>query len=280
MRQHLVMADSRNRSAGRSVDSNAGTLIVVGFTGNPQQISEAILSSGHVENVSVKRSGTQLELKLSISHPPVTVERLLELVYLLPDYDVNIQGRQMTPVPTLVLALTPPPARRGGFSRRKSRREPVERILSRTEPQDPVPAPYIRTTAAGVAIPTHQSTGIIAPERGREEYRQPVAIIVHSKRLGRAVAQLTAGGLALTASVIGPLTRSSIAFSRRRKVQIVALARRTLFRVVSATFVIVPRISNVIAMFGNGIFGTGADDDPKTGPSESPPSERNRNRRN
>lgn len=272
------MVDSRNRPGSRSVDLNVGTLIITGFTGNPQRISEAILGSEHVENVSAKRSGTQLELKVSLSHPPVTPRRLLELVQLLPEYDVKIQGELMAPVPTLIVSLTPVRTRHSKFSPRKSRLGPGQRNLSRPELPSVTPAHEIGTTSAAAAVLLRQSTRTPAPVPERDENEQPGPVAVFSKQLGRFVARSLAAGLLGAASIIGRSIRYLATHALRRTVRLAGQVKRALSRSFSATTIVMLRISAVITLIGNGIFGTGAVGDSETEPSESTDPKSNQDR--
>ena len=269
MRQNPVMVDDRNRPANRSVTPSVGTLIITGFTGNPRAFSQSILDSEHVETVSAKRSGTQLELKVTLSHPPMNTERLLQLVYLAPEYDVIIQGEQMAPVPTLVISLTPSRTSRSRFSRGKSRRTPGQPLPSPSERQSLAAAPEIGTTSADLVVPAHQGTGGLATGPERREDRQPRAIEVYSKHWGRTVAGFLAAGLASATKVIGRSIVRTAGFARRYRVLLAAQGKRMLSRGFSVMLVIISPVSNAIVNVGNGIFGTDTDNNSKPGAPES-----------
>ena len=273
------MVDRGHRPYGRPDHLNVGILIIVGFAGSPNRISDAVLSSEHVENLSIKRSGTQLELTISLSHPPVTTKRLLELVQRLSEYDVKTQGEIMAPVPTLVVSLTPARTRSSKFSLRKSTVGSVQRNLSRTERPGATLANEIGVTSAAGAVPARHSTRTQSRVPERDANEQPGPVAVFSKRLGQFVARSVAAGLLGAASIIGRSMRYSAIFAHLHTAQLAVQVRRALSRWFAATVIIISRISIVITLIGNGVFGSGIDDDSETGSSESTDSESDKNLR-
>ena len=136
-----------NKSETGSDGANVGILIINGFTGNAKLLLESILNSEHVDTATIRRSGMQFELTVSLSHPPVTSSRLFELVEI-PEYNARIQGVQAGPMPTVTVVLSHARTNRGRFPRP---------VMPQLIGQTFVPNARRRPTPTAAATATHRA---------------------------------------------------------------------------------------------------------------------------
>lgn len=290
MRHNLLMRDRGTKSTSISAGTGIGVLVVTGFSGSPGTVIQAILESEHVKDVTIRRSGSQIELTVELSHT-ATVSRLRDVVEQLQEFDATIQGSQSQPVPTLVFSLVPAKTRDRGF-RRSGQRRGSSAGDRKTPPQN---STQQRETAATESVPVQTRTTIAArptpvtpppepePEVTTQEAPDPVILI--AKSAGRAVLLSISTELQQAASILGRAIRTASSFTGRQLAQLTVRAVRPISGSLTALPGAISRISFVITAVGNSVFGTGvsdetdADGESETGPSESANSERNRRRR-
>ncbi len=262
------MIPGENKSETRSDGVNVGTLIITGFTGSPQLLLESILKSEHVDTATIYRSGIQFELTVSLSHPLVTSSRLFELVDI-PGYDAKIQGVQMIPRPTVVVALSP--ARTG---RRRFPRPVTPQLIRQTF----VPDARRRPTPTAAADSHKQPAAIAGIEPGSDTFRQLRLTASYIEKIARILAKSITYAVPIVGSFIGLGLTVSVTFVHRNSVQFWILTKRTARGIIVFGPMFLGYISIVIDMVVDYLFGSGTDDEQKSPPSKSAGPENNRGR--
>ncbi len=262
------MIPGENKSETPSDGPNLGTLIISGFTGSPQLLLESILKSEHADTATIYRSGIQFEITVSLSHPPVTSSRLFELVDL-PGYDARIQGVQMAPRPTVVVALSPARAGRRRFPR------PVTPQLIR---QTFVPDARRRPTPTAAADSDKQPAAKTGIEPGSDAFRQPRLTASYIEKVARILVKSISYAMPIVGSFISLVFTISITFVHRNSVQFWILTKRTARGIIVFGPMALGYISIVIGMVVDSLFGSGTGDEQKSPPSKSADPENNRGR--
>ena len=279
MGHNLLMRDRGTKSTNISAGTGIGVLVVTGFSGSPGTVIQAILESEHVKDVTIRRSGSQIELTVELSHT-ATLSRLRDVVEQLQEFDATVQGSQSQPVPTLVFSLVPAKTRDRGFHLSRLRRG-SSASDRKTPPQNSTPR---RETAAAESIPVQTHTTIVArptpvtpppepePEVTTQEAPGPVVLI--AKSAGRAILLSISTELQQAASILGRAIRTASSFTGRQLAQLTVRAVRPISGSLTALSGAIYRISFVITAVGNSVFGTGVSDETGTdGESETGPSE-------
>ena len=260
------MRDRGTRSTGVPPGTGTGLLLVVGFSGSPPAVTKAVRDCEHVQDVTARRSGSQIELTVELTHT-ATVSRLRKIVEQLKDFDATIHGMQRVPVPTLVFSLAPAKTLQHRFLHRSPSQRSGDR---RSSPQ--IPPPQGEIAVAGpipVQIPAPVVAGPTPVTRQPEsevatpETPGPVATLARSA--GHAMVRSVATELRQAASVLGRTIIAVSLFTGRLLVQLISGTARQVARFFTSLPGVIFRISRIITTAGNALFGTDPDDEVDAG---------------
>ena len=159
------------------------------------------------------RSGTQFELKLKLSER-ATTGLLREIVDELLEFDVQIQGSQTIPVPTLVFSITPAKQARSGFIRRRIGRNKATQRKPKPLPKSDIKAEVVVQPTQSFVPPTPAPSTTAATGTSQAEQRLPGPLAQAAKTTGRATLRIISVEISQAFSIIGNVVkRIAIFFS-------------------------------------------------------------------
>lgn len=250
--------------AGVPAGAGTGMLLVTGFSGSTLIIRQAILDSEDVRDVTVRRSGSQIEITVELKHR-ATVDKLQSIVDNLKEFDATIQGSQSIPIPTLVFSLVPVRTRQRGFLRRRLR-QGADTSARKPPPQHPT---LHGETVLSESLPVQAPPTVFAPPTPGPDEQTPEAMPGQSvdpvrliaKSAGNAILHSISTELKQASAILGRSLRVGSSFTGRLVAHFFVRGVRTIFRSFVALPGAIPRISLVITTIGNSVFGTDANDE-------------------
>jgi hypothetical protein len=255
------MQEARPENPNRN--SNRGILIISGLSGNPQMITRMLSNHAKVESISIRRSGSQHEVSADFIDDISVPENLRELVDEFENYDVRIQGEFPSPVPTLVVMLTPATTRRRRFRGRKAARKPIQYRGERSEALTQVFTPDqsetpAQTTPAPIVIPGPNVAALVRNLRKNEH----VAPMFKSFGFIGKILSFTFGtGLPFTISIVQSVSRYVAEISTRRATRFYSGSRRNMSATWKSSLAGITTMMAMVSISIDAIFGTNENDD-------------------
>jgi hypothetical protein len=263
-------------SANTSAD---GLLILSGFTGNPRAFALRFEELPDVRSVSHRRSGNQIELTITMVKDHVTTPDLRDLVDMLVEYDVRIQGVLNNPIATLVVKLTPAKVCRRRFSRTIIQQPKVkiptvlprlERPAQRVNPiSSPDPLSYRSPQESN-----ESAVNIGAVLKNVRENENIAPTLKFLQRLFGVVFQLFSGGFPIVKSAVELGTKSAIEFTVKNSTELAIQARNIGWRTAKISMRLVSYGSIISTLLLDNAFGKSTDDDSKNQANDNTPANR------
>lgn len=233
------MTTSSGDIPDEKIVSSTGILIISGFEHSPSRLSATLSQFDDVSEVDLHRSGAQITVNIQFSRSKTTIQDLIDLAEQIPGYAPQLQGSQVTPIPTVMISLLPPG--QGGRSLRRGfrRKNTSTRIQNRP-----------RTTSE-VVTPPHEIESPVETTSSVESNPADSSIPRNSTPPGQFQAQTTKSAVAIVNDVANSFEGFAKGVTRRAKFVTKVLLRIT--RIISAAiFVLV-----------NSIFGSDQDNETK-----------------
>lgn len=264
------MRDQNAHPLTAQTEASIGVLLIIGFTGNPRVIVDAVSNAELVTNITTLRSGTQFELRLELAQK-ATTRLLKDIVDDLLEFDVKIQGSQTIPVPTLVFSLTPAKQARSNFLRRRIGRSKAAQPKPKPPPKSE-PAPEVAVQPAQSYVPTPPTPGTPVTTAPSQTVQRPSGPLTQAaKTTGGATLRLVSTEISQAFAILWHLVKSVTNFISNWLVRGAKRGTRPFAGWLPKLPGAITKTSVLMTMSVNSLFGAGGGDDDKenTGTKET-----------
>jgi len=237
-------------------------------------ITRTLSNHDKIENISIRRSGSQHEVAADFIDGQSVSQNLRELVEEFENYDVRIQGEFPSPVPTLVVMLTPASTRRRRFRGRKTERKPIQYRGERSEALTQVFSPEqsetpLSTTPEPLVIP---GPDVAAAIRNLRKNEHVAPVFKFFGFIGKIQSFTFKTGLPFAFSIAQSVGHHVADLSTHRAVRFYHTSRQNMSNIGKSSLTGLTTMMMIVSMSIDAIFGTNNDDDesqPKSDDSNS-----------